>query len=51
MTVWEAESVPVGFYAASSNRSLRNVLISGQSSVSDGQSQPADLSTGCISLP
>lgn len=51
MTVEEAESVPLGFCSAFPGRSFQNALISGQSSVSDGQSQPADLSTGCISLP
>lgn len=51
MTVWEAESVPFSFCSASSDGSFRNVLIPGRSSVSDGHSQPADLSTGCISLP
>lgn len=51
-------SAPFGFRSASSDGSFfskkkkkRNVLIPGRSSVSDGRSQPADLSSGCISLP
>lgn len=46
MTVWEAESVPLGFCSASSAGSFWNGCW-----VSDGRSQPADLSTGCISSP
>lgn len=51
MTAWEVQSVPFGSFSAISSRGFGNVLISGQKSVSDGRSQPADLSSGCISSP
>lgn len=58
MTMRETESVhlsvsalPPPMEAFFRKKKKRNILIPGRSSVSDGRSQPADLSSGCISLP
>ena len=55
MTMRETESVHLSVSALPPPMEAfflkKNVLIPGRSSVSDGRSQPADLSSGCISLP